>query len=145
MVVPGGAEVETPEGGEVEGGGAAGEAVEWGAVVGGGDGAGGVGVPVAVVAEEEVVGGAADGDGLGAAVVADLGAEVLPREQVGRVHVLVAQQAQLRRVRPAVQHRHLVAAEIARHALVPRPSPTATPRSRAHHFSINFVLPHTAL
>lgn len=85
-------QIEAPSGGEVEGGGASGEGVDGGATVGGGGGA--VGVPVAVLAEEEVVGVAAAGDGLRGAVVADLGAEVFPGEGVGGMDVVVAQQAQ---------------------------------------------------
>ena len=80
----------------------------------------GVGVVVAVVAEDEVVGGAADGDGLGGAVVADLRAHVLLGEGVGGVHVLVAEQAELGRVGLAVEHRRLLAAEVARRYSLPR-------------------------
>ncbi|KAI6689474.1 hypothetical protein NL676_026302 [Syzygium grande] len=63
-------------------------------LVGGGDreggGEGDVGVPVAVPAEDEVVGEAAGGG----AVVADLGAVVLARE-VGGVDLVVAEKAEL--------------------------------------------------
>lgn len=92
----------------------------------GGDGAAAVGVPVALVAEKEVVGGAAEGDGLGGAVVADLRAHVLPGEQVGAVHVLVAEQAELGGVRLAVEHRQLLTAEIAGNSL-------SGSRFRTHH------------
>lgn len=84
-------EIEAQQGGELERGGAAGEAIERGAIVCGGDRAATVGVPIALVAENEVVGGAADGDGLGRAIITDLRAHVLPGEQVGGVHVLVAE------------------------------------------------------
>lgn len=90
----------------MEWGGTAGEGVDGGAVVGGER-------AVAVGAEEEVIGEAADGGGVGGAVVADLGAEVLAGEGVGGVDVVVAHQAQLRRVRSAEHNRNPVVAVIA--------------------------------
>jgi len=59
------------------------------------EGGGGVGVSVEVagVAEEEIVGGAAEGGG-GVAVVANLEAEVLEGEGVGGVDVVVAEEAE---------------------------------------------------
>lgn len=73
--------IEAPSGGEVEGGGGgeAGEAIDGDAIVG----KGGVSIPIAVQAEDEVVRGAEDGGGLGGAVVAGLSAEVLAGERVG--------------------------------------------------------------
>ena len=81
---------------------------------GGKDGGGVVCVGVAVVAEYEVVGGAAHGGGLVPAVVANLGAHVLEGERVGGVHVLVARQAQLSRVGAAEQDRRFGVAVVAR-------------------------------
>lgn len=49
-----------------------------------------MGVHVAVVTEDEVVGGAAEDGGVGLAGVANLEAHVLEGEGVGGVHVLVA-------------------------------------------------------
>lgn len=54
-----------------------------------------MGIPVAVAAEGEAIGGAADGDGLGAAVVADLGSDVLAGERVSGVDESVAEEAEL--------------------------------------------------
>lgn len=109
-------QIEAPSGGEVEGGGASGEGVDGGATVGGGGGA--VGVPVAVLAEEEVVCVAAAGDGLRGAVVADLGAEVFPGEGVGGMDVVVAQQAQFGGVGSAVEDGTVLVAVVAGHAVV---------------------------
>lgn len=89
-----------------------------------------MGVPVAVVAEEEVVGGAANGDRFGATVVADLRSEMLTRKSVGGVDVLVAEQAELGRVGPAVENRNLVIAVIAGNAL-------SGSRFGANHFSLS--------
>lgn len=97
--------------------------------MGGGDGRGGVGIPVAVLAEDEVVGGAADGDGLGGTVVADLGAEVLAGEGVGGVDVVVAEQAELGGVSSAVENGGLLIAEIAGDAAFCKTAPFW-----AHHF-----------
>lgn len=126
-------EIETPDGGKLERGGAAGEALDGVAIVGGGERAASMGVPVALLAENEIVGGAADGDGLGRAVVADLGAKVLAGEKVGGVNVLVAEQAELGGVGPTVENSNLVAAEIARHAL-------RASRFGRHHFSLDSLL-----
>lgn len=97
-------------------------------------GAGSVGIPVAILAEKEVVGSAADGDGLGGAVVADERAEVLAGEGVGGVDVMVAEQAELSRVSSAVENGNLVIAEIAGHAFCY----TKTRPFRAHHFNLYY-------
>lgn len=73
-----------------------------------------MGVPVAVLAEEEAVGGASDGDGLAAAIVADLRAHVLAGERVGRVDDSVAGEAELGRVGSAEENGDRVATELAR-------------------------------
>ena len=125
--------MEAPSGGELEGGGTAGEAPHGAAVVGGGDGGGCMGVGVAVVAKEEVVGGAAGGDGLATAVFADLGADMLSGEGVGRMDVVVAEQAELGRVSSAVYNRNLLIAEIAGHAL-------SASRFGTHHLSLSVQL-----
>lgn len=94
----------------------------------GGDRAGGVCVGIAVLTEDEVVGGAADGDGVGAAVIADLRADVLEGEGVGGVDVLVAKQTELGGVSSAVKNGGLLIAEIAGYAL-----PVSHSRLRTHH------------
>lgn len=63
---------QAPIGGELQSRRATGKALERGAIMGGGNSAAGMGIPVAVLAEDEVVGGAADGNRLGGAVVTDL-------------------------------------------------------------------------
>lgn len=83
----------------------------------GGDRAGGVCVGIAVLTEDEVVGGAENGDGVGAAVIADLRADVLEGEGVGGVDVLVAKQTELGGVSSAVKNGGLVIAEVAGNAL----------------------------
>lgn len=93
--------IETPGGGEVEGGGAAGEGVDGDAIVG--MGTGGVSIGIAIEAEEEVISGAEDGGGLGGAVVAGGRAEVLGGEGVGGVDMAVAEQAELGAVGSAVE------------------------------------------
>lgn len=86
-------------------------------------------VPITLLAENEIVGGAADGDRLGGAIVADLRAKVFTGEKVGGVNVLVAEQAELGGVSPTVQNSYLVTAEIARHGL-------SGSRFGGHHFSL---------
>lgn len=82
-----------------------------------GDGAAAVHIPIAILTQDEVVGEAPDGYRLVAAIIADLGSHVLPREEIRRVHVLIAGQAELRRVGSAKQNRRPLAAEIARNSL----------------------------
>lgn len=84
-----GPEIEAQRGDDLRDGGAAGEAVEAVTLVVGGSGST-VGFHIAVVAEDEVVGGAAEDSGVGLAGVANLEAHVLEGEGVGGVHVLVA-------------------------------------------------------
>uniref|UniRef100_A0A7C8ZKH5 Secreted protein n=1 Tax=Opuntia streptacantha TaxID=393608 RepID=A0A7C8ZKH5_OPUST len=111
-----GVEIQTPEGGELGGGRAAGEALDGGPVVVAVVRVG-VGFPVAVLAEEEVVvGETAHRRRLRRAELADLASQVLLREGVGGVHVLIAHQAQLRAVCSAVHHSLPGVAEIARPA-----------------------------
>lgn len=90
-----------------------------------------MGVPVAVLAEVEFVGGAAVGGRGGAAVVADLGAEVLAGEEVGGVDVAVAEEAELGGVAPAVEDGGPVGAEVAGHD---GPLAGRRPRTGARHF-----------
>lgn len=73
-----------------------------------------VGVPIAVGAECEAVGGAASGGGLGAAVVAGEGADVLAGQRVGGVHVAIAQQAEPSGVGGAVEQRRRLYTVVAR-------------------------------
>lgn len=87
------AEIEAEGGGNLREGGAAREAKEAVAVVEGGRGVG-VSVEVAGVAEDEIVGGAADGGGVGVAGVANLEAHVLEGESVSGVHVVVAEETE---------------------------------------------------
>ena len=82
-----------------------------------GDGTAPVDIPIAVLTQDEVVGEAPDGDRLVAAIIADLRSHVLFGEEIRRVHVLVAGQAELRRVGSAEQNRRSLAAEFARMSL----------------------------
>ncbi|GFY99932.1 B-box type zinc finger protein with CCT domain-containing protein [Actinidia rufa] len=126
--------MDVPGGGDFGGRGTAGEGIHGAAAVGSGDGRGCMGVGVAAGAEDEVVGGATDGSGGQGAVVADLGAAVLEREGVGSVDVVVAEQAELGRVRLAGEHRSLVVAVVARHSLF-------SSRFAAHHLSLSLWKP----
>lgn len=81
----------------------------------GGHSAAAVRIPIALLAEDEAVGGASEGGGLGGAVIADLGAEMLLGEGVGGVHVLVTREAELGAVGAAVEYGRPVAAKIAAH------------------------------
>lgn len=87
-----GPEIEAQRGNNLRDGGAAGEAVETVTMVVGREM--GVGVGVAVVTEDEVVGGAANRGGVGVTGVANLVTHVLEGECVGGVHVLVADEAE---------------------------------------------------
>lgn len=105
--------METPEGSKLGGRGASGEAFDGDAMVRDG----GVSVPIAVLAEDEVVGVAADGDRAGGTVIADLRAQVLAREEVSGVDVLIAEQAELGGVSSAIKNGCLLGAEVAWNAL----------------------------
>lgn len=59
--------------------------------MGGGDGAGAVSIPVAVAAENEVVGGATNGDRSRTTAVTDLRTMMFGREGIGGVDMLVAE------------------------------------------------------
>lgn len=63
--------IQTRVGGQLKSGGAAGETFDRGPIVGGGH-IGGMGVPIAVLAEEEVVGETPNGHRLRSAAIADL-------------------------------------------------------------------------
>lgn len=76
-----------------------------------------VNIPVALLTQDEAVSEAPHGDRLAAAVIADLGPHVLSREEIGRVHVVVAGQTELRRVGSAEQNRRSLVAEVARNSL----------------------------
>lgn len=70
-------ESESPNGSEVKNGRTAREVVDGKAVVVGGNSGVAVEIIIAGGAEEKIVSGTADGDGVGSAVVTDLRAEVL--------------------------------------------------------------------
>lgn len=83
------------------------------------DGGTAVGVPVAVGAEGEAVGGAARSGGLGAAVLAGERADMLACQGVGDVDVAVAREAEPGGVGTAVEHRGRLAAVVARRPIRP--------------------------
>lgn len=114
-----GMEIQTPEGGKLGGERAAGETLDGGPVmvvvlrVG-------VGFPVAVLAEEDVVvSQAPHRRRLRPAELTDLDSQVLLREGVGGVHILVAHQTQPCAVGSAVHQSLPAVAEIARPAPAP--------------------------
>lgn len=116
-----GMEIQTPEGGKLGGERAAGETLDGGPVmvvvlrVG-------VGFPVAVLAEEDVVvSQAPHRRRLRPAELTDLDSQVLLREGVGGVHILVAHQTQPCAVGSAVHQSLPAVAEIARPAPAPAP------------------------
>lgn len=61
-----------------------------------------VSIPIAVLAENEIVGGAANRNRMGRTVIADLRAGVLLREKICRVNVLIAEQTELSRISSAI-------------------------------------------
>lgn len=65
-------------------------------------------VGIALMAEGEFPGGAADGRGGGTTVVADLGTDMLPGESVSSVDLPVAADAETSGVRAAVDHRRCI-------------------------------------
>lgn len=83
-------------------------------------------IPIALPAEHQIISLATNRNGLGTAVITDLGTEMLPREKISGVHMLVTKEAELGGIRSAVENRYLVAAEIAGNA----------------PFSIRFGAPH---
>lgn len=96
----------------------------------GGEGAAAVGVPVAVLAEDKIVGGASNGDGVGAAVITDLRSDVLAAEGVGGVDMAIAEKAEPGEIGSAEEDRNLLIAEIAWDAL-------SGSRFGAHHLSLS--------
>lgn len=93
-------------------------------------------IGIAVLAEDEVVGGAENGDGLGGAVIAYLRADVLAGEGVGGVDVLVAEQTKLGVIGLAVEDGSLFIAEITCYFGLSGGS-----RFWSHHFCLLACLP----
>lgn len=83
-------------------------------------------VPIAVLAENKVVGVASYGGELRGAIIADLRAQVLAREQVSGMNLLIAEQTELGGVSSAIQNSCLLGTEIARNAF-------RAPRFGANH------------
>ena len=97
-----------------------------------------MGVPITVMAEEKILGGTADGDGLRATIVTDLRSEMLTRKEVGGVDMLVTEQAELGSVSSTVENRNLLTAKITGNTTTTTAAIVITPRSGTgtRHYSL---------